>query len=312
MNTRNHFSPFLSNLQKIIFGKNEVIREILLAFLCQGHVLLKDFPGVGKTTLSLAFAKGLGLDFKRIQFTPDVMPTDLTGFSVLNRESKKFLYHPGVVFCNVLLVDEINRTSPKTHSALLEVMEEGKVTVDGITRNVPHPFFVIATQNPDQAIGTQALPEAQLDRFLVECSLGYPSYQDELKLAHELDSKPKIEKMPVSIEPWMIEAAQEEIQSIYMDPAIYEYIVRLVRETRRMETLQMGASPRATMALDKCSKASAWIQGRDYVIPQDVQEQVPYILSHRLVLGAKAYTQKRTKENIIQELLETIKVKDHD
>lgn len=308
MNTRRYFDPLLKTLNQIIYGKEAIIQEILLTFLARGHVLLKDQPGVGKTTLALAFAKALGLDFKRIQFTPDIMPGDITGFSIPDHQTKKFIYHPGIVFCNVLLVDEINRTSPKTQSALLEVMEEGKVTVYGMTRKVPQPFFVIATQNPNQAIGTQKLPEAQIDRFMTECSLGYPDLQAELQLAKAQDSKQKIQNLQPCADIQLIHYAMREIEQIYVSDAIYHYIVRLVRQTRKDARIQIGASPRATLALVRLSQAQAWLEQRDYVIPQDIRIQYPYIMRHRLVPDARIYAQNQSIEDVIQELLELVQV----
>ena len=309
MTWKPYFDPITDTLNQIILGKEEVIQEILLSFLCEGHVLLKDLPGVGKTTLALAFSKVMGLNFKRIQFTPDIMPTDLTGFSVWDRQSKKFIYQPGIVFCNILLADEINRTSPKTQSSLLEVMEEGKVTVDGISREVPRPFFVIATQNPNQAIGTQELPEAQIDRFMIECSLGYPDFQDELRLAQAMDSKQKIKRLHPLLEAHVLDKAKQEIASVYVKDILYEYIVRLVQQTRNDSMIQVGASPRATLALVKLAKASSWYAGRDYILPEDIRKQFPYVMKHRILLSSKAYAQKLTKEEVLQNILKTVKVK---
>lgn len=308
MSNRKYFDSLLQELNQIIYGKENIIQEVLLTFLCQGHVLLKDQPGVGKTTLALAFSKALGLDFKRIQFTPDVLPSDITGFSLPDPQTKKFLYHPGIVFCNVLLVDEINRTSPKTQSALLEVMEEGRVTVDGITRKVPQPFFVIATQNPNQAIGTQKLPEAQIDRFMTECSLGYPDLNDELRLAKAENSKQKIQNLPALVDIYHIQQAMREIENVYVSDAIYDYIVRLVRQTRNDSRIQIGASPRATLALVRLSKAQAWLEQRDYVVPCDVRTQYPFVMIHRIVPNTKIYAQNQSKEELIQQLLKNVKV----
>lgn len=307
MSHQRYFDAFLQAMNQIIYGKQEVIQEVLLTFLSGGHVLLKDKPGVGKTTLALAFAKGLGLDFKRIQFTPDVMPSDLTGFSIPDVQTKRFIYQPGVVFCNVLLADEINRTSPKTQSALLEVMEEGKVSVDGITRHVPQPFFVMATQNPDSAIGTQPLPEAQVDRFMIECSLDYPDRNAEIQLAQAMDSKKKIEHLSSLLNAQTIQYAKQEIEDVYVSDVIYRYIVDLVRKTRTEAMIQTGASPRATIALVKLAKATAWLKQRDYVIPQDVQKQFPFVVRHRIQLSTKAKAQHLEKEDFIENVLKSVK-----
>ena len=251
----------LEQVNRVILGKDEKIREIMTAFLANGHVLLEDIPGVGKTTLAVAFSRAMQLDYRRVQFTPDVLPSDLTGFSVYRREEEKFVYQPGSVFCNLLLADEINRTSPKTQSALLEVMEERKVTVDGETREVEPPFLVIATQNPTGTTGTQYLPEAQ-----------------------------------------------REIYQVYMKDVIYDYALKLVRVTRGHTVLERGASPRATIALVKMAKASAWMDGRDYVTPGDVSGQFPYVVSHRVSVSGAARMEGRTKEQILRDTIENVEI----
>lgn len=289
-------------VNKTVLGKKEEIREITAAFLANGHVLLEDIPGVGKTTMAVAFSRAMQLEYKRIQFTPDVLPSDLTGFSVYRREKEQFVYQPGSVFCNLLLADEINRTSPKTQSALLEVMEERRVTVDGVTREVPSPFIVIATQNPAGAAGTQRLPEAQVDRFTVSLSLGYPDYESELLMAKGIGPEDKYAKLQPAMTGEMLLEIQRRIHDIYMKDSVYEYLLKLVRRTRSHPYIERGASPRATIALVRMAKASAWMDGRDYVIPRDVAEQFPYVVLHRIILTGAARAERKMKHDILQEI----------
>lgn len=268
----------LEQVNHVILGKSEEIKEIMTAFLADGHVLLEDIPGVGKTTLAVAFSKAMQLDYRRVQFTPDVLPSDLTGFSIYRREEEKFVYQEGSVFCNLLLADEINRTSPKTQSALLEVMEERKVTVDGVTREVPSPFLVIATQNPAGTTGTQYLPEAQVDRFMVCLSLGYPDYESELAMAKGIGPDEKYRMIQPVLTGGMLQDMRKEIYQVYMKDSVYEYLLNLVRATRDHSAVARGASPRATIALVKMAKAAAWMEGRDYVTPLDVSGQFPFYI----------------------------------
>ena len=293
-------------VNKTVLGKEEEIREITAAFLANGHVLLEDIPGVGKTTMAVAFSRAMQLEYKRIQFTPDVLPSDLTGFSVYRREKEQFVYQPGSVFCNLLLADEINRTSPKTQSALLEVMEERRVTVDGVTREVPSPFIVIATQNPAGAAGTQRLPEAQVDRFTVSLSLGYPDYESELLMAKGIGPEDKYAKLQPVMTGEMLLEIQRRIHDVYMKDSIYEYLLKLVRGTRSHPYIERGASPRATIALVRMAKASAWMDGRDYVIPRDAAEQFPYVVSHRIILTGAARAERKTKNDILREIADKI------
>lgn len=298
----------LEQVNRVILGKSEEIREIMTAFLANGHVLLEDIPGVGKTTLAVAFSRAMQLDYKRVQFTPDVLPSDLTGFSIYRREEEKFVYQQGSVFCNLLLADEINRTSPKTQSALLEVMEERKVTVDGVTRKVPSPFLVIATQNPTGTTGTQYLPEAQLDRFMVSMSLGYPDYESELSMAKGVGAEERYQQIKPILTGEMLLEVQREIYQVYMKDVICEYLLQLVRSTRNHIYIERGASPRATIALVRMAKASAWMSGRNYVIPKDVSIQFPYVVSHRILLTGTAKMERKTKKQILQEIIDKIKV----
>lgn len=239
----------LNQVNRVILGKEEEIREVMLAFLAKGHVILEDIPGVGKTTLAVAFSRTMLLDYKRVQFTPDVLPSDLTGFSIYRREEEKFVYQPGSIFCNLLLADEINRTSPKTQSALLEVMEERKVTVEGVTREVPSPLLVIATQNPSGSAGTQYLPEAQMDRFMVNLSIGYPDFESELAMAMGITDKNRLDGLKPVMNGEQLLGIQKEVCGVYISEPVYRYIVGLVRTSRENPHLERGGSPRATIDL---------------------------------------------------------------
>ncbi len=293
-------------INRAILGKGELVARIMLAILSGGHVLLEDIPGVGKTTLAVAFARTMGLSWKRVQFTPDVMPSDLPGFSIYRREKEDFVYQPGAVFCNLLLADEINRTSPKTQSALLEVMEEGQVTVDGTTRKVPQPFFVVATQNPLGAAGTQPLPPAQVDRFLISVSMGYPAFDDEVQMAREAGRGRRTDNLPVLSSPLLLQEMQKEAMETYIQESILQYSTALVSATRKHNYLEMGASPRATIALVKIAKAMAWLEGMNYVSPAEVGGVFLDVVNHRIVLNARARREKVTKEQILSEILKTV------
>lgn len=294
-------------INRVILGKENVVEEVLLAFLANGHVLLEDIPGVGKTTLALAFAGTIGLESKRVQFTPDVMPTDLTGFSIYSSRNEEFIFQPGSVFCNLLLADELNRTSPKTQSALLEVMEERKVSVEGITRQIPQPFLTIATQNPYGSAGTQMLPEAQIDRFLISLSMGYPDFEQELLMAKEIGNRDRTQDIiPVMNRQELLEA-QKEIHRVYINDEVYRYLLSLIIETRKHPDIERGASPRATIGLVKMAKAYAWKKGRNYVVPYDIKTQYSYVVSHRLELFPSARMQGTEKEDVIRQILRKIK-----
>lgn len=297
----------VNQVNTVILGKEEVVEEVMLAFLAGGHILLEDIPGVGKTTLALAFSRAMQLEHRRIQFTPDVMPSDLTGFSIYRREEEKFVYQPGSVFCNLLLADEINRTSPKTQSAFLEVMEERKVSVEGVTREVPKPFLVIATQNPAGSVGTQLMPEAQVDRFMVTMTLGYPDFEHELAMAMAVGEESRVEQVVPIIGCEELLKMQHEIHQVYVKEEVYRYLVGLVTATREHLYLDRGASPRATIALVKMAKSAAWFKGRDYVTPTDVAEQFPYTISHRVTANMSAKMENRSKQQIIREILDSVK-----
>ena len=292
----------IEQVNKVILGKDRKVKEIMTAFLAGGHILLEDIPGVGKTTLATAFSKAMKLDCKRVQFTPDVMPSDLTGYSVYRSDLGQFVYQPGSVFCNLLLADEINRTSPKTQSALLEVMEERKVS-----RDVPDPFIVIATQNPYGNAGTQSLPEAQMDRFMITMSIGYPDFESEMDMAMSIGKTGRTDMVEPVITAEDVKEMQEEIYDVYMNKSIYKYIIELVTATRESEYIERGASPRATIALVKMSKAWAWLSGRDYVIPSDVGTQFEYVISHRIVPDMSARMEKLSKSDIINNIVKSVK-----
>lgn len=297
----------MEQVNQVILGKETEIREMMLSFLADGHVLLEDIPGVGKTTLALAFSKAMALDYRRIQFTPDVLPSDLTGFSIYRREEERFVYQQGSVFCNLLLADEINRTSPKTQSALLEVMEERKVTVEGVTRAVPSPFLVIATQNPSGSIGTQSLPEAQVDRFMTSLSIGYPDLDSEVSMALGVSEQGRIDRVSQTMDRETLLEIQSQVCQVYLKESVAQYVAKLVRATREHPNLERGGSPRATIALVRMARAAAWLDGRDFVTPGDVASQFPYIIRHRLFFNNSAQLNRLTKESIIQDVLDSVR-----
>lgn len=298
----------LAQVQRVVLGKRKQIEEIFLAFLADGHVLLEDIPGVGKTTLAKAFARVLGLDYRRIQFTPDVMASDLTGFSVYSREKEEFVYQPGSVFCNLLLADELNRTSPKTQSALLEAMEERQCTAEGITRKVPSPFLVIATQNPLGSAGTWGLPEAQTDRFLIALSMGYPDFGSELALIKGAGTGKEAERLPAVLDGGILLGMQEEVRRVRIGDKAARYLLELVTATREHPRLCRGAGPRASLALAGIARAAAWMDGRDYVVPEDVRGQFGYVVGHRIAADVASGTGHSGKEQIIDEIIENIKL----
>lgn len=297
----------LNEVKKVVIGKEEVVTKVLCALLAQGHVLLEDIPGVGKTTMANAFAGAMSLKEKRMQFTPDVMPADVTGFHMLDKETGAFLYHEGPIMSNLFLADEINRTSPKTQSALLEVMEEGTVTIDGETRKVPAPFFVIATQNPSGSAGTSLLPESQMDRFLVCLSLGYPNAEEEMQIAHMRQRKSVRQSVSPVVTPSEILKMQKEVEQIYVHDLIYDYAVRLIQQTRNTPLLQMGASPRATIALIRMASACAYAAERDYVLPSDIKAVFLDVTAHRVVTSSKARVSHMTAKQVLTGILEQTK-----
>ena len=302
------FKAIRDNIRKVIVGKDDVIEMILVALLCEGHVLIEDVPGVGKTTLIASLARSIGLDFKRVQFTPDVLPSDITGFSILNMKTGDFEYRQGMVMSNIILADEINRTSPKTQSSLLEVMEERHVTVDGTTYNVPRPFMVLATQNPIEYVGTYPLPEAQLDRFLIRISVGYPSLKDEAEILNRFMVKDPREQLSPVCSPEDIVALQKSSQDIQCAESVREYIVQITAQTRRSEHLSLGASPRGSIFLMKAAQACAVLQGRSFVVPDDVQKMAVPVLAHRLIVRPEARLTGMTAERVVKSIVNSVDV----
>lgn len=296
----------LKEVQKAIIGKEDCIELVLCAFLAGGHVLIEDVPGVGKTTMAKAFARAMDLTSTRVQFTPDVLPTDLTGFYLYDQRGEEAPFHKGAVFCNLLLADEINRTSPKTQSALLEVMEEGRVTVDGVTWELEQPFFVLATQNPAGSIGTALLPESQMDRFMIQVQMGYPSKEEEIRiLMSKQGGNPALPEPILRKEEFL--RLQQETGNIYVHKLIYDYIVRLIEQTREHPMISLGCSPRASVALVKMAQARAFLDGRDYVVPDDVAQVFPAVAGHRILLNAKARMNQVTASAVVAEICSQVK-----
>ncbi|MCI5806269.1 MAG: MoxR family ATPase [Clostridium sp.] len=296
-----------AEIEKVVKGKSEVVEKVLASMLAGGHVLLEDIPGVGKTTLAMAIARSMSLSYRRVQFTPDVLPSDIVGFSMYHQETKKFEYQEGAVLCNLFLADEINRTSPKTQSALLEVMEEGTVTVDGVTRSLPDPFTVIATENPLGSSGTQMLPESQLDRFMVCLSMGYPEHEAAVDILKENAGKP-LSKIVETISVEEFRTLRRRTNDMYVHDSIYEYIVTLVEKTRKDPYFAMGASPRGSIALLRMAKAMAVMYGREYVTPEDIRRVFADVLGHRVKLSTKARAEGKDIKQALEELFQGVKV----
>lgn len=290
-------------LETIIKGKKAVTDKIIMAVLARGHILLEDVPGVGKTTTALALSRLMGMEFNRIQFTPDVVPSDVTGFTMYEKQTGQFMYRPGAVMCNLLLADEINRTSSKTQAALLEVMEEGRVTVDGETHEVPQPFVVLATENPVGSSGTQMLPESQLDRFMVSLSMGYPDHQSLVELLRDRQKVNPLELARTVITREEVLKLQSEVQDVYVADEVLDYIAKLAESTREHEMIVLGLSPRGTLALCRMAKAAAYMSARDYVIPKDVQTVFKDVAAHRMVLDSRARYQEKSAREILDEIL---------
>ncbi len=299
-------APIIENVEKVIVGKRRTIELLLVAMLCDGHVLLEDVPGVGKTMLARALTVSLGGVFRRVQCTPDLLPNDITGVSIYNQKTGEFAFHPGPVFANILLVDEINRATPRTQSALLEAMQEGQVSVDGITYPLPRPFLVMATQNPIEYEGTFPLPEAQLDRFLIRLTIGYPDQSDEKLLLNRLRREHPINSLGPVSSPDELSVLQKQVWEVFVDETLQDYIVQLVYATRTHPEVTLGASPRASLALFRAGQALAAIQGRDYVIPDDIQSLVLPVLTHRLITSPEAELRGRTRHRILQEIIEKV------
>ncbi|HTX91140.1 MAG TPA: MoxR family ATPase [Anaerolineales bacterium] len=294
----------VGNLEKVIVGKRQTIEMIVISLLCQGHVLIEDVPGVGKTVLARSLAKSLGCSFNRLQFTPDMLPSDVTGVSIYDQAKRVFEFRSGPVFAQVVLVDEINRATPKTQAALLEAMEEKQVTVDGETHNLPNPFMVLATQNPIEYEGTFPLPEAQLDRFLMRVRLGYPNPSDEIEVLDRQQYKHPIEELESVIKVTELRKAMEEVKSVFISEAVKKYIVDLVNRTRQNADVYLGASPRGSLALYHTGQAMAAMNGRDYVLPDDIKAMAVPVLAHRVIVGPAARLRELSAEKIIREILD--------
>ncbi|WP_277351304.1 MoxR family ATPase [Bacillus sp. RO1] len=294
----------LDNIGNVMIGKEHVAELSIVALLAGGHVLLEDVPGVGKTLMVRSLAKSVGANFKRIQFTPDLLPSDVTGSSIYNPKELKFEFRPGPIMGNIVLADEINRTSPKTQAALLEGMEEGSVTVDGNTLSLGSPFFVMATQNPIEYEGTYPLPEAQLDRFLFKMNMGYPSPQEEVNILHTTEKKQPINELQSVITLEELQEMQKRVKEVHVDVTVKEYIVDLVNRTRTHQSVYLGASPRGSVALMKAAQAYAFIHGRDFVLPDDIQYLAPYVLPHRIILKSEAKFEGMTAEQVVKKVID--------
>lgn len=296
------------NIQRVIVGNDETINLALIAMLCEGHLLLEDVPGTGKTTLAKTIAASLGCTFQRVQFTPDLLPSDLTGIYYFNQKSQEFEFRPGPLMTQILLADEINRATPRTQSALLEAMQERQITVDIATHALPDPFMVMATQNPIELEGTFPLPEAQLDRFLIKLAIGYPDNAGENDILLRFEQNDPLDSLQSVVDPAEILSLQKEVRRIKVEDSVRQYIVNVCRATRSHEDIALGASPRATMALYRTCQARAGIEGRTFVIPDDVKTMAPYVLTHRLVVNPQTRLRGRTGEDVIREVVDTVPV----
>ena len=298
----------LTEVKKAIVGKNNVLARALMVILSRGHILLEDVPGVGKTTLALAFSRAMGIEYRRVQFTPDVVPSDIIGFSIYDKQTGNLTYKPGAVMCNLLLADEINRTSSKTQSALLEVMEEHQVTIDGTTHPLPDPFIVIATQNPVGAAGTQLLPQAQLDRFMVRMKMGYPDFNSQVRILRDRRMENPLTSIAQVTDAAAVRNMQREVDQLRVSDSILEYITHLAQATRENAVVQLGVSPRGALAVLHMAQAFAYVSGRDYVIPEDAAQIFGDVCAHRLVLSPKAKLAGKTQEDVIREVLSTVRM----
>ncbi|RLC78834.1 MAG: AAA family ATPase [Chloroflexi bacterium] len=305
---RDKAALIIQNVSKVIIGKEDVIELALVALLCEGHILIEDVPGIGKTTLAKALARSVGCSFKRIQFTPDLLPSDVIGISYFNQKTQEFEFRPGPIMAQIVLADEINRATPRTQSALLEAMQERQITVDGETIPLPRPFLVIATQNPIELEGTFPLPEAQIDRFLIRLRIGYPSEEEENRILLRYQKEEPLESLEPVVSAEELLAWQEQVRDIKVEPEVREYIVRVVRATREHRAIELGVSPRGTLALFKTSQALAALRGRSFVIPDDVKYLAPYVLTHRIIINPQTRLRGHTPEEILREVVEGVPV----
>ena len=298
----------LQQIEKVIVGKNEIVEKVLMAILAGGHVLMEDVPGVGKTTTAMTFAKVLGMDSRRVQFTSDTVPSDIIGYSVYDKQIGGFVFKPGAVMTNLLLADEINRTSSKTQSALLEAMEEMRVTVDGETHLLPSPFVVLATQNPVGSAGTQLLPSAQMDRFMIKISMGYPDFESQISILRDRHTENPLNRITPVVDLQQLQQLIRDAANVEVAECIYEYVTKLTQATREDPLIQLGVSPRGALAVCRMAKAYAFVRGRDYVLPEDVAAVFPDVCCHRLVMSTKARMMEEKPETVIRSILASVKM----
>ncbi len=306
LNVQDFSRKLAANIEYVIIGKSSVVQLAIIGLLSRGHLLIEDVPGVGKTMLARSLARSLGCSFSRIQFTPDLLPSDVTGVSIYNQSAHEFEFQPGPIMSQIVLVDEINRATPKTQSALLEAMEERQVTVDGVTHVLPEPFMVLATQNPIEYEGTYSLPEAQLDRFLMRINLGYPSLRDEIEVLDRQQYHHPVEDLQPVISAEELLSAQEAIKGIFVSPAVKEYIVRLVQNTRQHADVYLGASPRGSLTLYRTAQARAAMLGREFALPDDVKFIAPYVLAHRMIISPAARLRNVQPQQVLEAILEQL------
>lgn len=303
-----HIEKISNEVKGVIKGKDEVISKVMMAMLAKGNVLLEDVPGVGKTTMALAFARAMGLDTKRVQFTPDTLPSDIIGFSVYDKETGELSYKEGAIVTNLLLADEINRTSSKTQAALLEAMEEKKVTVDGVTRVLPDPFIVLATENPAGSAGTQMLPNSQLDRFMVKLSIGYPDVESQAEILADRHTENPVDKVEQVVSDEELKEMIQKANEVYIAKSVYEYIAKLVQKTREHEMVSLGVSPRGALSLCQMAKAFAFVNSRDFVTPDDIRAVFADVCGHRLMLNSKARLNELSAENILADIIKDVEM----
>ena len=303
-----HIEKISNEVKGVIKGKDEVISKLMMAMLAKGNVLLEDVPGVGKTTMALAFARAMGLDTKRVQFTPDTLPSDIIGFSVYDKETGELSYKEGAIVTNLLLADEINRTSSKTQAALLEAMEEKKVTVDGVTRVLPDPFIVLATENPAGSAGTQMLPNSQLDRFMVKLSIGYPDVESQAEILADRHTENPVDNVEQVVSEEELKDMIKNANEVYIAKSVYEYIAKLVQKTREHEMVSLGVSPRGALSLCQMAKAYAFVNSRDFVTPDDIRAVFADVCGHRLMLNSKARLDELSAENILADIIKDVDI----